>query len=107
MKVAVTATVQSLDGLVDPQFGRCPCVLLVDTEARTHEWIENPSAQLGGGAGIRSAELVSRAGAEVVLTGRCGPNAEQTLRAAGIRVVVGCTGTVLEAVERFKSGLTE
>jgi len=107
MKVAVTATGQSLDVPVDPQFGRCPCFLLVDTDDMSHEFIDNRASQLGGGAGIRSAELVSRVGAQVVLTGRVGPNAQQALQAAGIEVIVGCTGTVLEAVERFKSGLTE
>ena len=39
-----------------------------------------------------------------VLTGICGPKAHQTLSAAGIEVVVGCSGTVLEAVEHFKTG---
>lgn len=34
----------------------------------------------------------------------CGPNAYQTLSAAGLTVVVGCSGTVREAVENFKAG---
>ncbi len=107
MKVAVSATGKSLDVPVDPHFGRCPCIVLVDTDDMSPEFIDNSSAQLGGGAGIRSAELVSRVGAEAVLTGSCGPNAQQTLSAVGIEVVLGCTGTVLEAVERFKSGMTK
>jgi predicted Fe-Mo cluster-binding NifX family protein len=47
---------------------------------------------------------MAQMGIEVVLTGNCGPNAHQTLSAAGIEVVVGCSGTVSEAVARFKSG---
>jgi predicted Fe-Mo cluster-binding NifX family protein len=104
MKVAVSATRPSLDAAIDPRFGRCACFLLVETEDMSSEPIENSSRALGGGAGIQSAQLVARKGAQAVLTGNCGPNAHQTLSAAGIQVVVGQGGTVSEAVERFKAG---
>ena len=38
-----------------------------------------------------------------MLTGNCGPNAYQTLSAAGIGVVTGCSGTVREVAYRFKT----
>jgi predicted Fe-Mo cluster-binding NifX family protein len=68
------------------------------------EVIDNANVSLGGGAGIQSAQLMAKKGVKVVLTGSCGPNAHQTLTAADIEVVVGCHGTIAEAVERFKSG---
>jgi len=104
MKVAVTATGPALDAALDPRFGRCSCFVLVETDDMRFEAVENASSSLGGGAGIQSAQLMAQKGAKVVLTGNCGPNAHQTLRAAGIDVVVGCSGTVSEAIERFKSG---
>jgi predicted Fe-Mo cluster-binding NifX family protein len=104
MKVAVSATSPSLDAAIDPRFGRCTCFVLVETDDMSCETIENSSRSLGGGAGIQSAQLVARKGAQAVLTGNCGPNAHETLSAAGIQVVVGQAGTVSEAVERFKSG---
>ena len=78
--------------------------VLVETDDMTFEAVENGNASLGGGAGIQSAQLMAQKGVKAVLTGNCGPNAHQTLRAAGIDVVVGCSGTVSEVVERFKSG---
>jgi len=104
MKVAVTATGPSLDAALDPRFGRCACFVLVDTDTMGFEAVENLSSSLGGGAGIQSAQLMARKDAAFVLTGNCGPNAHQTLTAAGIGVIVGCGGTVREAIERFKSG---
>ena len=104
MKVAVTATGQSLESAIDPRFGRCLCFVIVETDDMTFEAFENTNSTLGGGAGIQSAQLVAHKGAKTILTGNCGPNAHQTLSAAGIEVIVGCTGTVVEAVERFKAG---
>jgi predicted Fe-Mo cluster-binding NifX family protein len=104
MKVAVTATGPSLNAAVDPRFGRCACFLLVDTDTMRFESVDNAADVRGGGAGIQAAQRMAQQGASVVLTGSCGPNAYQTLTAAGIEVVTGCTGTVAEAIGRFASG---
>lgn len=104
MKVAVSATGSSLDAAVDPRFGRCSYFVVVETDDMTFEAVVNASASLGGGAGIQTGQLAARKGVQAVLTGRCGPNAYETLRAAGIDVITDCAGTVSEAIERFKSG---
>jgi len=104
MKVAVSAAGFSLEGAVDPRFGRCLCFVIVETDDMTFQAVENANSALGGGAGIQSAQLVAHKGVGAVLTGSCGLNAHQTLSAAGIKVFVGCTGTVFEAVERLKTG---
>jgi predicted Fe-Mo cluster-binding NifX family protein len=104
MKVAISATGASLDAAVDPRFGRCSTFVLVETDDMTFEAIENGNSSLGGGAGIQSAQLMSHRGVKAVLTGNCGPNAHQTLSAAGIDVIVGCSGTIADVVARFKSG---
>jgi predicted Fe-Mo cluster-binding NifX family protein len=66
--------------------------------------IENENIAAAGGAGINSAKVVIDAGAVAVLTGNCGPNAERTLTAAGVKLYTGAKGTVAEAIELFKSG---
>jgi predicted Fe-Mo cluster-binding NifX family protein len=104
MKVAVSAMGSTLDTDVDPRFGRCQVFVLVETDDMTFEAIANESGTLGGGAGIQSAQLLARKGVKTVLTGNCGPNAHQTLSAAGIEVVVGCGGTLSDAIARFKAG---
>jgi len=108
MKIAITSTGRTLDSQVDPRFGRAACFIIIDTETMGLNVIENESIAAAGGAGISSARTVTDAGAEAVLTGNCGPNAERTLTAAGLKLYTGATGTVAEAVELFKSGkLTE
>jgi len=104
MKVAVTSNGGTLDSHVDPRFGRCAWFVLVETEEMSAEAVENLNASLGGGAGIQSAQLVVEKDAGAVLTGNCGPNAYQTLAAAGVEVYTGVSGTVREAVEAFTRG---
>jgi len=105
MKVVVTAQGNTLQSPVDPRFGRARYFLLVDTETgefTAHDNAQNLNAPQG--AGIQSAQIISRLGAAAVLTGHVGPNAFAALQAAGITVYNGASGTVEEAVEQLKSG---
>jgi len=104
MKLAVSASGEDLSAPVDARFGRCPYFILVDSETMRFESLANSSMGAMSGAGIQTAQMMANKGVEVVLTGNCGPNAFQTLSAAGIKIVVGVTGTVREAVEKFKKG---
>jgi len=104
MKIAVTATDKTLDASVDPRFGRCPCFLIVETDDLSFEAVDNPNLTLGGGAGIQSAQLMADRGVQHVLTGNCGPNAHQTLSAAGIGVIIGCSGAVGDVIEQYRAG---
>ena len=105
MKLCVTSSGQSLDDAIDPRFGRCQYFIIVDTENLKFDTIQNPAISAGGGAGIQAGQLVANKGAEVVLTGNVGPNAFNTLQAAGLKIVVGLSGiTVRQAIEGFKSG---
>ena len=104
MKIAISASNPDLSSPVDPRFGRCPYFLIVDPETMKFEALENPNVSSASGAGIQSAQFISDKEVQAVLTGSCGPNAFQTLQAAGVEVIVGITGTVQEAVQQYKSG---
>lgn len=104
MKIAATSNSRSLDDVIEPRFGRCHYYLIVETDTLDFEAIENPSISLVGGAGIQSAQLMADKGVTNVLTGNCGPNAYQTLNAAGINIIVGCSGIIREVIQQFKEG---
>lgn len=104
MRIAVSASGPGLDAPVDPRFGRCPYFVVVDSETMEWEAIDNANAATAGGAGIRTAQVIADQGVQTVITGNCGPNAYQTLSAAGIEVASGFTGSVQEAVEAYKRG---
>jgi len=104
MRIAVSSAGRTLDDSVDTRFGRCAYFLVIDPDTLAFEPVQNPNVALGHGAGIQSAQLLADKGVTVVLTGNCGPNAFQTLGAAGIQVITGVAGQVREAVQMYKSG---
>ncbi len=104
MKIAVSATGDNLKAQLDPRFGRCQYFIFVDTESMEFEALLNESASAMGGAGIQAAQHVANKKVEVVITGNIGPNAFQTLSSAGITIIIGVSGTVKDAIEKFKAG---
>jgi predicted Fe-Mo cluster-binding NifX family protein len=105
MKIAISTGGSTLDDEVEPRFGRTPNFLIVDSENNNTSIINNTQAiESVNGAGIQSAERVVRLGAEVVLTGHCGPKAFRTLNSAGVKIVTGVSGTVRQALEKFNNG---
>ncbi len=104
MKICVTAQGDNLDALVDPRFGRCQYFVIVDTDTIEFEAIKNPNIDARGGAGIQSGQIMADRQVKAVVTGNVGPNAFETLNAAGISVITGASGNVRQAVEKYKKG---
>ncbi|MBN2061803.1 MAG: NifB/NifX family molybdenum-iron cluster-binding protein [Deltaproteobacteria bacterium] len=105
MKIAVTSKGQDLDSELDPRFGRAAYILIVDSESFHFNILDNKeNVNAFKGAGIQAARSVSESGAEVLVTGFCGPNAFKALSAANIKVANDASGTVREAVKAYLDG---
>jgi len=105
MKIAVTSTGTDLDSQVDPRFGRAVYILIVDSETFDHEVLDNKeNVNALKGAGIQAACMISDKGAEVLLTGFCGPKAFKTLKAGKIGVANDANGSVRDAVKAYLAG---
>ena len=105
MKIAVTSRGTDLDSQVDPRFGRAPYLIIVDSETSDFEAIDNSSnVNAMKGAGIQAASNIVNIGAEVLLTGFCGPNAFKALKAAKVAVSNDAAGTVRDAVREYLDG---
>ena len=105
MKIAITTAGETLESPVDPRFGRAARFILYDAQTGQMELVDNSqSLNAAQGSGIQAAERISRLGAQVLITGHCGPKAFRTLKASGIQIVLGADGTVRESIEAFRAG---
>lgn len=105
MKIAVTSKDTGLDSQVDPRFGRAAYILIVDSETSGFEILDNKeNANALKGAGIQTASMIAAKGAEVLVTGFCGPNAFKALKAAKIGVASNAEGSVRDAVKAYLDG---
>ena len=104
--IAISASGNSLDDDVDARFGRCPCFIFVELkgkEIKSHEIVENISAQQTGGVGITTAELVAKKGSRAVISGNIGPRAFSVFNQLGIKVYPA-QGKIRDAVLAYANG---
>jgi len=109
MKIGVTAKGESLDSMLDEQFGRAEKFIIYETETGESEAVDNAqNLQAMQGAGIQSAQKIIELGARVLITGHCGPKAYATLKAGGVKIFTGDRTTVKKAIDDYlKGGLKE
>jgi predicted Fe-Mo cluster-binding NifX family protein len=108
LKIAVSATADNLDAMVDARFGRCAYFVIADVEdneIKNFESIKNLGVTAMGGAGIQAAQIVANKGVKVLISGNIGPNEYDVLSQTGIKIVTGVGGiTVKDAVQRYLKG---
>ncbi|MDY6971853.1 MAG: NifB/NifX family molybdenum-iron cluster-binding protein [Thermodesulfobacteriota bacterium] len=105
MIIAVTSTGTDLDSRVDPRFGRASYILIVDPDTMDFDVLDNKeNVDALKGAGIQAASMVSDRGADVLLTGHCGPNAFKAMKAANIGVANNAAGSIKDAIQAYLEG---
>lgn len=107
MKIAITASGNSIEHPFNPRFGRADHFILVDSETREWQALPNPAADARGGAGPQAVQFITRQGAQAIISGRYGPNAFSALEAANIRAYIASEGSVNEVLQQFLDGQLE
>jgi predicted Fe-Mo cluster-binding NifX family protein len=103
-KICVSATGSSINSQIDPRFGRCAYFIIADADTMDYYYLPNPACESPHGAGTQAAQVVANQSVRTVITGMVGPNAQRLLTASGIGVITGTTGTVKNAIQRYKNG---
>ncbi len=104
MIICLPSDGNSENSSVSSSFGRCPYYAFYDTEKDSFEIVPNPATNAMSGAGIQAAQFIVNKGADVVLTVNMGPNSGEVLLNAGVKIITGVTGSLRDAVDRFKKG---
>ena len=106
-KIAVSTTAGGLDDAVCPTFGRCGTFTIVEVEngeIKNTSVLQNPGANIGGGAGIQAAQTIINSGAKVAISGAFGPNSFAVLSQAGIKTISAGGMKVKDAVDAYIKG---
>lgn len=105
MKVVLSSQGDTLESALDSRFGRAAKFLLWDSADESVRAIDNrQSLDAPQGAGIQAAMTVAGQGADVVITGHCGPKAFRVLKEAGIKIYLTQATSISEALKQFQDG---
>ncbi len=105
MKVCITAQAAGLDAPVEPRFARAPFFVFIETGTGEIHSVANALCGGPGGAGPRVVQFIAEYGADVLVTGQLGENADRAIHAARIPAYATTEEkTVGEALEAFRSG---
>ena len=99
MRIAIP--VEENEKEICPSFGRTPLFYIYDTDTKERVLMENESLSAPGGAGIKAAQTIIDAKADVVLVPRCGENAAKALTAAGIKLYESVGLSAEENIQAF------
>lgn len=101
MKIAIPVD-NNTNGNISVSFGRAPYFIFIDTDKNVSEYIINDAANSQGGAGIKAAQIIVDKKADALITPRCGENAANVLKAAGIEIYKSNSSSVEENLRDLK-----
>ncbi|HCU07726.1 MAG TPA: dinitrogenase iron-molybdenum cofactor biosynthesis protein [Clostridiales bacterium] len=104
MKIMIPVDEKKNGTGVCPSFGRAPYYMLFDVATREIAYLDNPAADAPGGAGIKAAQFVADQKADVLLTPRCGENAGEVLKTAGVLLFKTVAGSAEENIAAYEAG---
>lgn len=106
MKIAFTSKGNDLNAQVDARFGRCPFIVILNTDDKSFEVIDNQSsADEAHGAGTKTAQKLSEYDCNVLITGNGpGGNASTLLEKLNIDIYIGAGDMLIDdALKAFNS----
>lgn len=105
MKIAFSASGDTLDAQLDARFGRAAKFIIINSETDEFDVVDNTqNLNAAQGAGIQSAQHVVATGAVALVSGHTGPKAFKVLQAAGVEIYLSSEATVRNAYQAWKNG---
>ena len=102
MKICIpTMGENGLDNLVGEHFGRVPTYTIVDLDTDEVKVIPNTSEHMGGRG--QPPEIMAKEGVNVMVCRGLGRRAISLFEELGIDVYIGASGTVRDAIDKYKA----
>ena len=88
MKIAITATGNTLTSKLDTRFGRCSYFAIYDLETNDTEFIQNPNKEAAEGAGPAAVQMIVSRGVKQIISGEFGSKVRSILDNLNIQMVM-------------------
>lgn len=102
MKIGIPADSNTPDAQVSQRFNTAGYLMIFDSDTGEYEALPNPFTKGGQGAGLQAILLAVSNGADAVLCAYVNPAIADQLRSNDIEILSGFTGTVGEAVKKYR-----
>lgn len=103
MIIAIAASENQLNSIVDPHFGRCNWYCLYDTETHKNLFLENPAQNHQEQSGCDASELLLGKNVNMAIAGRFGSKVAEVFRRNNIQMVIPETQqTLSEIINKLK-----
>lgn len=105
MIIMISSQGKSIDSQPNPRFGRTSYFIKYDLDKDSWSAFENMAVSQRGGAGVAAAQFLIDHKTNIAISGHFGPNAYQTLNAAGITMQTfneGDFGSIKDVIEGYK-----
>ncbi|MBF7096199.1 NifB/NifX family molybdenum-iron cluster-binding protein [Alkalibacter mobilis] len=102
MKIGIPVNDNNKESGVCISFGRAPWFMVYDTEKKSEEFIKNTAADSPGGAGIKAAQILVDSKINALITPRCGENAAEVIKGAGIEIFKSQGENIGENIDQFE-----
>ena len=103
MKIAIPVDERDMTTIC-VSFGRAPYFMIYDTVSKEAVFLENSAASSPGGAGIQAAQFVVDQKVDALLTPRCGQNAADVIKGAGVKIYKTLTPSIQETLKALDEG---
>ncbi len=101
MKIALPAGEKNMNSNVYESYGRAPYILLYNSVTKESDFLDNSAVLNQGAAGIRVSQVVADNGAKVLITPRCGENAQKILNNAEVLIYKSISGTLQHNIDEY------
>jgi len=98
MKIAIPASSDKSEALVDERFGRCPFFCFYDNETKKTEFRENSLKNGAGGVGPQVSEFLANNGVNRVYAVEFGPRAKDVLDKLKIETQIVKSGQTIRKI---------
>ncbi len=98
MVIAIPASADKIDALIDERFGRCSFFCFYNTQTGNQIFKRNDIKDAPGGVGLQAAEFIANNGVDLICAVEVGPKAEGVLNRLNIKINPVDAGQTVESI---------